>query len=58
MKNAFKKVIASAMAVASLTIGTAGINVSAADTNALGSTEVAISENRTSASFNFVLLWL
>ena len=55
MKNALKKVIASAMAVASLTIGTAGINVSATDTNALGGTEVAISENSTRCIYYFYL---
>lgn len=44
MRNTLKKVIASAMAVASLTMGTAGINVSASDINALGSTEATINE--------------
>jgi len=55
MKNAFKKVIASAMAVTSLTMGTVGINVSATDTNALGNTEITVNENPTRSSFNFVL---
>lgn len=55
MKNTFKKVIASVMAVASLTMSVASINVSAADTNALGRTEVTISENPTRSSFPFYL---
>lgn len=55
MKNVLKKVIASAMAVASLTISAAGINVNATDTSALGSTETAISENPTRSDFPFYL---
>ena len=55
MKNVLKKVIASAMAVTSLTMGTVGINVSATDTNALGNTEITVNENPTRSSFSFVL---
>jgi hypothetical protein len=55
MKNTFKKVIASLMAVASLSMSVAGINVNAADSNALGSTEVAISENPSRSGIPFYL---
>jgi len=55
MKNTLKKVIASAMAVASLTISTAGLNVNATGTNALGSTEDIMSEIPTRTSYSFTL---
>ena len=55
MKNAFKKVIASAMAVTSLTMGTVGINVSASDINALGSTEATINETQSRTGCVFYL---
>jgi len=55
MKNTLKKVIASAMAVASLTISAAGINVSATDTNAFGSTSAGTNDNRFYESHYFSL---
>lgn len=55
MKNVYKKFIASVIAVSSLTISTAGINVNAADTNALRSNEGAISRITYYESRNFDL---
>ena len=55
MKNNLKKIMASVVAVASLTMSIAGTNASAYDVNYRGSTEVTMSKISTRAGYSFVL---
>lgn len=55
MKDTLKKIMASVVTVASLTMSVVGINASATDENNKGSTEVTMSEIPTRAGYIFIL---